>query len=637
MRITRVSIENFRSIRSLNINLGRTTVFVGPNNAGKSAILDAVRIVLTRRWGQRGTGFTESDVHRAEPNGDVRELPPIRITLVLEEPSLGEWDEDMVAALDEVMTLSADGRNVVTLQVTCAWDEDKEAFEPVWQFLDSAGDLLPERRRAINLTGFFGYMPLFWLGPLRDAGNEFTPRSGYWGGLLRSVHIPPELEEEAMTALGEIDTKIVEADARLSEIAEMIGQATRIAIDGTPGTARLNTMPLGVQEMLQRTGIVIRNEEAQPWLPLESHGQGLQSLAVIFLFQAAVLQQMSESERPGLEAVFAIEEPEAHLHPQAARTLWEHVQGLPGQRLLTTHSPYFLQHVPLHEMRVVRLSQGRTTVDSLRRQVVSTLPWNDAVGVLCAKHGKGTFEHATTSGRVVACKWFDEEMGRRLTQCYRKNQGIDAEAMVERLRYDARMLLSNEDETDLGMHGRRIRGEIFFAARWILVEGVTEHLLCHAIAAAVGFPLDTHGIAVVDFQNGGNPAVYVALAEALGIPWQAVVDGDSEGGKFKSQITRRGFREEDFAGKFFTLPEGNDLEDELLAGGHGPLLREILSESHGDGAMHWPNELLRTRLKKRKTRYMGALARRVVADEGLARTMPSAFVELIDGLRGGEA
>lgn len=637
MRITRVSIENFRSIRSLDINLGETTVFVGPNNAGKSAILDAVRIVLTRRWGRRGTGFTESDVHRAEPEGDARDLPPIKITLVLEEPKLGEWDEDMVAALDDIMTLSADGRNVITLQVTCAWDEEKEAFEPVWQFLDSSGDLLPERRRAINLTGFFSYMPLFWLGPLRDAGSEFTPRSGYWGGLLRSVHIPPELEEEAMNALGEIDAKIVGADARLSEIAEMIGQATRIAIDGTPGTARLNTMPLGVQEMLQRTGIVIRNEEAQPWLPLESHGQGLQSLAVIFLFQAAVLQQMSESERPGLEAVFAIEEPEAHLHPQAARTLWEHVQGLPGQRLLTTHSPYFLQHVPLRELRVVRLNQGRTTVDSLGRKIVSELPWNDAVGVLCTKHGKETFEHATTSGRVVVCNWFDEEMGRRLAQCYTKDKGIDAEAIVERLRYDARMLLSNEDETDLGMHGRRIRGEVFFARGWVLVEGVTDYLLCHAIAAAVNFPLDTHGVAVIDFQNGGNPAVYVALAEALGIPWQAVVDGDAEGRKFKSQITKRGFTEGELAEKFFTLPEGNDLEDELLAGGHEPLLREILSESYGDGVMQWPKEQLRTRLKKRKTRYMGTLAQRVVADEGLARTMPSAFVQLIEGLRGSEA
>ena len=37
--------------------------------------------------------------------------------------------------------------------------------------------------------------------------------------------------------------------------------------------------------------------------------------------------------------------PRTHLHPQA-RTLWAHVHGLPGQKIITTHSPYFVQHVP---------------------------------------------------------------------------------------------------------------------------------------------------------------------------------------------------------------------------------------------------------------------------------------------------
>ncbi len=64
MRITRIHIENFRCIRNLEVELGDTTVFIGPNNIGKTAILHAIRIVLTRRWGQRGSGFTEHDVHR---------------------------------------------------------------------------------------------------------------------------------------------------------------------------------------------------------------------------------------------------------------------------------------------------------------------------------------------------------------------------------------------------------------------------------------------------------------------------------------------------------------------------------------------------------------------------------------------
>ena len=70
MKITRLHIENFRSIKSIDLELGDTTVFIGQNNAGKTAILDAVRISLMRRWGQRGTGFTEYDIHLATDTDD---------------------------------------------------------------------------------------------------------------------------------------------------------------------------------------------------------------------------------------------------------------------------------------------------------------------------------------------------------------------------------------------------------------------------------------------------------------------------------------------------------------------------------------------------------------------------------------
>ena len=79
MRITSLRIENFRSIKRLDTELCDTTVFIGPNNAGKTAILDAVRIALTRKWGTRGTGFTEYDVHLARENDDPKMSPGVAI------------------------------------------------------------------------------------------------------------------------------------------------------------------------------------------------------------------------------------------------------------------------------------------------------------------------------------------------------------------------------------------------------------------------------------------------------------------------------------------------------------------------------------------------------------------------------
>jgi putative ATP-dependent endonuclease of OLD family len=638
MRINRLHIENFRCIRNLDVDLGDTTVFIGPNNVGKTAILDAVRIVLTRRWGQRGSGFTEHDIHRPEQGGDPRTLPPVVITLYIEEPRVGAWDADMVAALEDILGVSDDGRNLLTLRVTCAWSEEKEAFDPAWVFLNAAGQPMPERRRATNLTGFFGYLPFFWLGALRDASDEFTARSGHWGRLLKSVRIPDELEAEVLRVLAELDARIVAADPRLNAIAEQIGQAARVAVGEGPGGARVNTLPLAIEEMLERTGIVIRNEELRPWLPLSRHGQGLQSLAVIFLFQAAVLQQLAEGDRPGVEAIFAIEEPEVHLHPQAARTLWDRVQALSGQKLMTTHSPYFVQHVPLRDLRIVSLRGGRTEVAALPRHIVSDLPWHDSLdGLILGAAGQIFFRDPIT-GRLAAKSWFGEEMADSVTQCYRRGANpADQTAAVRHFRHMCRILPTLQDEEELGFHGRRVRGEIFFARRWILVEGVTEYLLVHALGNALGWSLDTHGVSVVDFQQSGSAGIYPALAEAFRIPWHMIADGDDEGGRFRQQILDRGFREDELAGHFVALPAPNDLEDQLIADGHLELLREILAEISGPTALTCTEEQFRSRLKKRKTGYMGALSLRVAEDAALARRMPTAFVDLITNLRDGTA
>jgi putative ATP-dependent endonuclease of OLD family len=638
MQITKVKIQNFRSIRNLELDLNTTTVLIGPNNAGKTAILDAIRIVLTRRWGQRGTGFTEHDVHRPTETGDPKTLPPVTIEIVIEEPSQGAWDQDMVAALEDILALSADGRNVLSLRVTCAWSEEKEAFDPAWQFLDAAGFPMPERRRATNLTGFFGYMPLFWLGALRDAANEFTPRTGHWGRLLKGVRIPDELEVEALQTLAELDAKIVAADPRLTEIATLIGQATDIAVGEGPGAARLNTMPLAIEDMLQRTGIVLRNEDLRPWLPLNHHGQGLQSLAVIFLFQAAVLQQLAEAERPGVEAIFAIEEPEAHLHPQAARVLWERVCALSGQKLLTTHSPFFVQHVPLRDLRLVRLRGGSTEVAAIPRFIVSDLPWNTSMdGLILGAPGR-IFSKDTSTGRVAATAWFDEQTGESLAACYRRDaDAVQKRDAASRFRHDCRILPTDEDERELGFHGRRVRGEVFFARRWILVEGVTEYLLIHAIGKALGWPLDTHGVSVIDFQQSGSAGIYPALADAFGIPWHMIADGDAESAKFQQQMFDRGFSANDLNGRFVTLPPPNDLEDQLLSDGHEQLLRQVLAPVAGNSVLTSSLQDFTARLKKRKTGYMGVLAPRVATDPVLAARMPAAFVTLITNLRDGTA
>lgn len=636
MKINKVRIENFRCVRELDLELDETTVLIGANNAGKTAIMEAIRIALSRRWGQRGTGFTEYDVHCAEETHDPKTAPPVRVFLNFEEQPDQPWDADMVAALEDIAVLADNGSNLIALRVTCQWSEEKESFEPAWEFLDAAGQPLTQKaQRAMNLSGFFAYAPLFYLAALRDAADEFGARSSLWARLLKSIRIPAEVEGEVKGSLDVLDAQLLNADPRLGEIAETIGQAAKVAIGQSEGDARLRMLPMNTWDLISRASVVLQNENLRPWLPLDHHGQGIQSLSVIFLFQAAVFQQLVE-EQPGTEPIFLLEEPEAHLHPQAARTLWDRITALPGQKLVTTHSPYFVQNVPLRNLRLVRLTDGASVLSAMPKQVSSPLAWNNSVAQLSAHIGNIFVPHPETN-QLCATSWFELKHATSLKGCYAGQNEAVVSAAIDALRHDSRGLVTAQEEHELSFIGRRIRGEIFFARRWILIEGQSEYVLLHAIGQALDYPLDRHGAAVIDFQNNGDADIYPALATSFGIPWTMITDGDAAGLQFREQLLKRGFTDADLDGHLRTLPPPRDLEDQLLADGHEALLREILVEATSNHANNLsPHDFVKA-LKKNKVPCISRLALRVEKDVALAQQMPAPLVELVQALKvGGE-
>ncbi len=60
MKISRVHIENYRSIKSLDFSPNNYCALIGENNAGKSNILKAINLVLGETWPTDRT-FTEED------------------------------------------------------------------------------------------------------------------------------------------------------------------------------------------------------------------------------------------------------------------------------------------------------------------------------------------------------------------------------------------------------------------------------------------------------------------------------------------------------------------------------------------------------------------------------------------------
>ncbi len=619
MRITKLTIENFRSIRHVEIDLCDSTVLIGRNNSGKTAVLDALRIALTRRWGQRGTGFTEYDIHLRDETADPKTSPGIVIEVKVEETSVGEWTDAVQQDLDNIsQTDPTTGITSVTMRVTCAWDAVEEAYVPTWQFLNAARQPLVGKSAArTNLERFWRYMPVFYLGALRDVSDEFSPKSQFWGRLLKAIQIPTSLESRIHRVLGRVNSKLLNADPKLEKIANTLSHATTIAAKDRDGSADLQLLPLKTWDLLSKAEIILRNSSTWPWLPLKQHGQGLQSLSVLFLFQAFVEHLLEELYEPDSSPLLALEEPETHLHPQAARTLWTHISKLPGQTVITTHSPYFVQHVPFRSLRLLKFGSTGTEVRSLPKTFSTVIPPEPKLAnVIQNSHGKLTYE--ASSGKLSVTGALEEKLYRNLLTCYGHNpESQKAQEALKNLKSNSSLYICDEDLTALDTYARRIRGEIFFASKWLLVEGQAEFTLVTAMAEALGTPLDDHGIALIDTVNNGNPAAFAALARAFNIPWMAVLDGDNAGQTYKASLVKKGFTQIEADTQCLLLDAGY-LEQQLLADGIEKEIRSILKNIGNNDADTCDQVALLKLMEANKTDYAAALAFEVRQNQSLA-------------------
>jgi putative ATP-dependent endonuclease of the OLD family len=572
MYISRLVIKNFRCIRELDISLSPTSVIIGENNAGKSAVLDAVKIALGRRWGRLGqTGFSEYDFPFQRDAGEPR--PEILIKLWLAEATPAEWPQPLVDELSEIVrTDPHTGLNSICMQVTCTFESVAKSVEPVWQFInDQDVPFAGAGARNQNLSRFFDYVPCFSMSAMRDASVEFGGRSRFWGSLLKTIEVDEEVAADLEQRFAALNTELLGVDPKLDSIKSALRAISAVIANGAAGDVDIRAIPVNLWEIISKAEVVVQGQAQDPWLPIEKHGHGVQSLAVIFLFRAFVENALSASLHDETEPVLTLEEPEAHLHPQACRSLWEAVKALPGQKLITTHSPFFVQNVPFKDIVVLRRDPAGPRASSIPRVATAQVPHNVALAAEIAKLPDALAWDAA-KGAIVCTRTLSEDQARALIRCYTDADRQAQHTAVRAMSEASRSFISDEEISKLESWAKRIRGEIFFASKWLLCEGQAEYAILGAIADKLGCPLDAHGIAVIDYQNNGSPGAFAALARALNYPWAMICDGDQGGDDHIGHLRSHNFSNAEIADLVTQLPAGVDLEQLLVGSALRPCL-----------------------------------------------------------------
>lgn len=359
MYISQIYASGFRCFgkdNSLTLNLRQgLNILVGPNDAGKTGIIDAPRYVL---W-TRGDDYVRLDVSdfHVEKNGIRASELLIRCTFddlkPDEESRFLEWCTNehgrlrLHVALRAWLRPSPGGGSVAVSQHRAGKDADGLPLE---------GDLRE-------------YLKATYLRPLRDAEREL--RSGRRSRLSRILGAMPIMAEQSKEAIAgnpkTLRDTIAAADGSVRENPAIKGVQSavnttfldKLSFADDPLLATLDLGSKGsFDQILERLELYLN-----PRSGTERIGRGLGYNNLLFMAAELLLLQTHPEQVPFL----LIEEPEAHLHPQH-QTLFMQVltaraaeppkaekdKGVQRvQILLSTHSPQLAASADLETLTIV--------------------------------------------------------------------------------------------------------------------------------------------------------------------------------------------------------------------------------------------------------------------------------------------
>ena len=556
MFLKEVRVKNFRSLRDVNIKLDESTVLIGENNAGKTALLDAIRNGLSRQ-GTR-TVFDDYDFYMDSEMASPKDSDGIKIILIFEEREIDEWEGYISDTfIDALQYLDGEKASII-LQTSATYNEVTSYIEASTIFLNS--EFEPITGRVQNLVNkFIMLTPVFYLQALREIKDTFSSKSPLWGRFMKKAAIPQAELNAIQEQIKQLNTNIISNDENLTKLVDELQKIQNVMdFEGEAhDLVSINAVPIKTWDLLSKAQVVLNNGTAQMDFPLEKHGQGTQSVTAILLFKAYINILLKEISTDSAEAILTLEEPEAHLHPQATRALQKSIEEMDCQKIITTHSPYFIQNADIRNIRYIKKENGETQVFGICDHFCFEVDnINEGLKSVARAYDKvvNLNEEEKT---VTITKPINKQLANALKGCCK-----DIVPNIDGILEDAYMIFDKTELCNLNMYIQRNRGDILFARKWFLYEGQSEDVIIPYFAKLLGKDFDEYGINGIMYRSNGSAGAFIKLAKVLNIGWVVLGDNDGQGEKTIKEILKCGYEREDVA-ETLLLTNNTDFEHEL--------------------------------------------------------------------------
>lgn len=344
MRIRRVRITRFRSLRRLQFCPGPSTIILGPNNSGKSTVLEALDLLFHPGFGRPRPHPDELDYYeRASEQG-------FEIEAVV-----GELTEEFAAECHRYL----EGWRAEPAEVVAEPDGDgiepvvrvrvrgSAEFEHLHEFAKPEAEgarFFPRLRRQIG-----------WVfdGRRRDPARQlFFYQGGLLNRLFANADVDGSLEalrqglREGTSAINH-DEAIADVLARLSTDLEGLG----LLEQGERSVFESGTVSRRALLQTLRLALPINDDVT---IPLGRQGRGAQRLVLV-----AVLLRLAASA--GSNLIGAFEEPEEALEPLRQNhlaSMLDKIVSSGGQIFVVTHSPEIARYFGIESFLFLKERDG---------------------------------------------------------------------------------------------------------------------------------------------------------------------------------------------------------------------------------------------------------------------------------------
>jgi putative ATP-dependent endonuclease of the OLD family len=371
MQIADLRIENFRGIRTGHVRFGPHTVFVGPNNCGKTTVIEALALLFGRDRMVRS--LTEHDFFGGNPQpADRIHFVATIIDFEGDEPDdHTNWFRDDRGVIKwwnprtyAVSATREDANWRLACQIgfcarfdrpsleveTARYFHDDDSVTDV--FLDAASTPVPSA--LIREVGFF----------LVPASRTWDRVVSFGSELFRRV-VASSNGQPAESVLGERDRlrapqQPLEADPRLEPIVTRLNEELAGFFRSQP-RLHLRVTSTDSDGLLDAVIPHYAHSDATCSLPARRHGNGLISLQHLLL-----LLQFGRQRAEAHEGFWmALEEPELHVPPPLQRRLIHRIQALSTQTFVSTHSPMVAAMSDPRTVKILRNENGTLSCTAL--------------------------------------------------------------------------------------------------------------------------------------------------------------------------------------------------------------------------------------------------------------------------------